>query len=150
MVGGHRPSCALEEPLTHIVRSQLRHPNVISLIGAVTQPPDLCILTDYCSRGSLSSLLMNKKINMSMKMKLKFIRDAAAGMDYLHSSNPVILHRDLKSDNLLVNGDWDVKVADFGLTRFMDDKKKMSQVGTPMWMAPEVIMGEKYTEKGKN
>ena len=59
-----------------------------------------------------------------------------------------ILHRDLKSDNLLVDRDWNVKVADFGLTRFMDDKKQMTQVGTPMWMAPEVILGEKYTEKG--
>jgi len=45
-------------------------------------------------------------------------------------SNPVILHRDLKSDNLLVTQDWVVKVADFGLTRFMSEKKQMTQVGT--------------------
>ena len=83
-----------------------------------------------------------------MEKKFKFIQDAAAGMHYLHTSNPVILHRDLKSDNLLVDKDWNVKVADFGLTRFLDEKKQMTQVGTPMWMAPEVIMGEQYTEKG--
>jgi serine/threonine protein kinase len=41
-----------------------------------------------------------------------------------------------------------VKVADFGLTRFLNEKKAMTQVGTPMWMAPEIIMGRKYTEKG--
>jgi len=69
-------------------------------------------------------------------------------MLYLHGSNPVILHRDLKSDNLLVASDWTIKVADFGLTRFLSNgKKAMTQVGTPMWMAPEIIMGKKYTEK---
>lgn len=40
------------------------------------------------------------------------------------------------------------QVADFGLTRFISEKKQMTQVGTPMWMAPEIIMGKKYTEKG--
>jgi serine/threonine protein kinase len=65
----------------------------------------------------------------------------------MHKCNPIILHRDLKSDNLLVTGDWTIKVADFGLSRFRSDKKTMTQVGTPMWMAPEVILGEKYTER---
>jgi len=84
---------------------------------------------------------------MDFMLKIKFARDASRGMLYLHSSNPVILHRDLKSDNLLVTTDWTVKVADFGLTRFLSEKKAMTQVGTPMWMAPEIIMGRKYTEK---
>ena len=110
---------------------------------------------------------------MDFARKIKFAKDAAtgscslivllpvhaasyffgflcAGMLYLHSSNPVILHRDLKSDNLLVTQDWTVKVADFGLTRFLSEKKAMTQVGTPMWMAPEIIMGRKYTEKGNS
>jgi len=84
---------------------------------------------------------------MSFARKLKFALDAAKGMLYLHLSNPVILHRDLKSDNLLVTRDWTAKVGDFGLTRFLSEKKAMTQVGTPMWMAPEIIMGKKYTEK---
>jgi len=84
---------------------------------------------------------------MSFARKLKFALDAARGMLYLHVSNPVILHRDLKSDNLLVARDWTVKVGDFGLTRFLSEKKAMTQVGTPMWMAPEIIIGKQYTEK---
>lgn len=48
----------------------------------------------------------------------------------LTPANPVILHRDLKSDNLLVTQDWTIKVADFGLTRFISEKKQMTQVGT--------------------
>ena len=84
---------------------------------------------------------------MNFHMKVQCALDAAMGMLYLHNSNPVILHRDLKSDNLLVTQDWTVKVGDFGLTRFISEKKQMTQVGTPMWMAPEIIMGKKYTEK---
>merc|ERR1712130_710465 len=67
-------------------------------------------------------------------------------MQYLHNSNPLILHRDLKSPNLLVEEDWTIKVADFGLTRFMGERK-MSQVGTPIWMAPEIIRNNPYTQK---
>jgi serine/threonine protein kinase len=58
-------------------------------------------------------------------------QDAAAGMAYMHGSNPVILHRDLKSDNLLVTSDWQVKVADFGLSRYRSQKKTMTQVRVP-------------------
>eukprot|EP01006_Ploeotia_vitrea_P040268 TRINITY_DN66418_c10_g1_i1.p1 TRINITY_DN66418_c10_g1~~TRINITY_DN66418_c10_g1_i1.p1 ORF type:complete len:1178 (+),score=714.93 TRINITY_DN66418_c10_g1_i1:110-3643(+) len=126
---------------------QLEHPNVVMFIGAVTEPSNLCIITEYCARGSLADLLLEESVQMDFQRKLQFALDAARGMLYLHTSNPVILHRDLKSDNLLVSTDWAVKVADFGLTRFMTQKKAMTQVGTPMWMAPEIIMGKKYTEK---
>lgn len=126
---------------------QLDHPNVVGFIGAVTEPSNLCIITQYCARGSLADLLLEDTIPMTMERKLECCVGAAEGMLYLHKSNPVILHRDLKSDNLLVDRDWNVKVADFGLTRFISEKKAMTQVGTPMWMAPEIIMGKKYTEK---
>jgi serine/threonine protein kinase len=126
---------------------QLRHRNCVRFIGAVAEPPELCIITEFCQHGALSDLLLQQTVEMDFKLKLKCCLDAARGMEYMHSCNPVILHRDLKSDNLLVTSDWTVKVADFGLSRFRSDKKTMSQVGTPMWMAPEVILGEKYTEK---
>jgi GAF domain-containing protein len=126
---------------------QLNHPNIVGFIGAVTEPSNLCILTQFCNRGSLADLLLELTVVMNFAMKVQCALDAAQGMLYLHNSNPVILHRDLKSDNLLVTSDWTVKVADFGLTRFISEKKQMTQVGTPMWMAPEIIMGKKYTEK---
>jgi hypothetical protein len=119
---------------------QLNHINIVGFIGAVTEPSNLCIITQYCARGSLADLLLENTVEINFRMKIKFALDAALGMLYLHRSNPVILHRDLKSDNLLVTQDWTVKVADFGLTRFISEKKQMTQVGTPMWMAPEIIM----------
>ena len=110
---------------------QLNHPNIVGFIGAVTEPSNLCILTQYCNRGSLADILLENTVDMNFHMKLQCALDAANGMLYLHNSNPVILHRDLKSDNLLVTNDWTVKVADFGLTRFISEKKQMTQVGTP-------------------
>jgi serine/threonine protein kinase len=68
----------------------------------------------------------------------------------LHSSEPIIIHRDLKSLNLLVDADWNVKVSDFGLSRFKaltSSGLMTAQCGTFHWMAPEVIAGHKYTEK---
>ena len=109
---------------------QLNHTNIVGFIGAVTEPSNLCILTEYCSRGSLADLLLDDKIWMNFRVKVKFALEAAEGMLYLHNSNPVILHRDLKSDNLLVTEGWSIKVADFGLTRFISEKKQMTQVGT--------------------
>ena len=67
-------------------------------------------------------------------------------MSYLHSLTPPILHRDLKSHNLLVDNNWNVKVADFGLSR-AQSTNTMSAAGTPQWSAPEVIRQEKYTTK---
>lgn len=76
-------------------------------------------------------------------------RDVAKGMNCLHTSMPTIVHRDLKSPNLLVDKNWTVKVCDFGLSRlkhstFLSSK---STAGTPEWMAPEVLRNEKSNEK---
>lgn len=126
---------------------QLDHKNVVLFIGAVTEPSNLSIITEFCSRGSLADMLLDPQVEITYPRKVQALLDAAYGMLYLHQSNPTILHRDLKSDNLLVSADWTVKVADFGLTRFMSTGKAMTQVGTPMWMAPEVICGSQYSEK---
>lgn len=67
----------------------------------------------------------------------------------MHGQNPIIIHRDLKSLNLLLTEDLDCKVTDFGLSRFKaeNDDKMTGQCGTYHWMAPEVINSEAYTEK---
>ena len=67
-------------------------------------------------------------------------------MAYLHSLNPPIIHRDLKSHNLLVSDSWIVKITDFGLSR-VKSFSTMTAAGTPQWSAPEVIRQDIYTEK---
>lgn len=75
--------------------------------------------------------------------------DVAKGMNYLHSSTPVIVHRDLKSPNLLVDKNWVVKVCDFGLSRMKHNTflSSRSTAGTAEWMAPEVLRNEPSNEK---
>ena len=76
----------------------------------------------------------------------KILLQCAQGMSYLHSFRPPIVHRDLKSHNLLVDHNWNVKVGDFGLSR-LQSMDLMTAAGTPQWTAPEVIRHDHYTTK---
>lgn len=133
-----------------IMRS-LRHPNIVLLMGAVTQPPNLSIVTEYLSRGSLYRLLHRHaaRENLEERRRLSMAFDVAKGMNYLHKRNPPIVHRDLKSPNLLVDKKYTVKVCDFGLSRLKANTFLSSKTaaGTPEWMAPEVLRDEPSNEK---
>ncbi|XP_073031092.1 serine/threonine-protein kinase EDR1-like isoform X1 [Primulina eburnea] len=127
----------------------LRHPNVVLLTGAVTQPPNMSILTELLPRGSLYKLLHRPHIHIDEQRRIKMALDVAKGMNYLHTRHPIIVHRDLKSPNLLVDNNWVVKVSDFGMSRlqhhtFLSSK---SVAGTAEWMAPEVLRNEQSNEK---
>ncbi|XP_059667494.1 serine/threonine-protein kinase CTR1 isoform X2 [Cornus florida] len=129
----------------------LRHQNIVLFMGAVTQPPNLSIVTEYLPRGSLYRLLHKpgaRKV-LDEKRRLCMAYDVAMGMNYLHKRNPAVVHRDLKSPNLLIDKNYTVKVCDFGLSRlkantFLSSK---SAAGTPEWMAPEVLRDEPSDEK---
>ncbi len=67
-------------------------------------------------------------------------------MMYLHSRMPRIVHRDLKSMNILLDQEWRAKISDFGMSRFLDSTKTMTRCGSPAWEAPEILRAERYTE----
>jgi serine/threonine protein kinase len=70
--------------------------------GACVKKPNLCIVTEFMKQGSLKDILSNNAIKLTWKQKLRLLRSAALGINYLHSLHPVIVHRDLKPSNLLV------------------------------------------------
>ena len=116
---------------------RLRHPNIVLFMGAVTRPPNLSILTEFLPRGSLYWLIHRPNLSIDEKRCLLMALDVAQGMNYLHSSNPVIVHRDLKSPNLLVDKNWVVKVCDFGLSHLKE----------PFIFYSVPILGKKYSRK---
>ncbi|GLT76180.1 hypothetical protein SLA2020_478550 [Shorea laevis] len=131
------------------IMRRLRHPNVVLFMGAVTRPPNLSIITEFLPRGSLYKILHRPNYQIDEKRRIKMALDVARGMNCLHTSMPTIVHRDLKSPNLLVDKNWNVKVCDFGLSRLKHNTflSSKSTAGTPEWMAPEVLRNEPSNEK---
>ncbi|GMY05305.1 serine/threonine-protein kinase EDR1-like [Fagus crenata] len=131
------------------IMRRLRHPNVVLFMGAVMHPPNLSIVTEFLPRGSLYRILHCHPCQIDEKHRIKMALDVARGMNCLHASTPTIVHRDLKSPNLLVGNNWNVKVCDFGLSRlkrnaFLSSK---STAGSSEWMAPEVLRNDPSNEK---
>jgi serine/threonine protein kinase len=124
----------------------LRHPNVVSLMGVVVTPK-LCIITEYCCNGDVAEMLLNDAFIVEQDHIRKIALDACIGMTYLHAAP--IIHRDLKCRNLLIDKDWNIKVADFGLARGITEERPgtMTACGTPTHAAPEVIRHSYYTKK---
>ncbi|KAK8936649.1 Serine/threonine-protein kinase EDR1 [Platanthera zijinensis] len=141
---------ALDEFRSEVrIMRRLRHPNIVLFLGAVARPPNLSIVSEFLPRGSLYKILHRRNCQIDEKRRIKMALDVTKGMNCLHTSAPTIVHRDLKSPNLLVDRNWTVKVCDFGLSRlkhstFLSSK---STAGTPEWMAPEVLRNEPSNEK---
>lgn len=139
------------------VLSRVSHPNILHFIGLVDDSMPLRLVLEFCGGGSLFDLLHNCwEIPLSWKpQRLKFMSDTAKAADYLHNFDPPIIHRDLKSLNLMlleqVNNQFivpQVKLSDFGLARFIEEARVMTQgVGTKHWTAPEVLTSTDYTDK---
>ena len=142
---------ALKEFRTEVtMMSKMRHPNVVLLMGICSEAPHLAIVTEYLARGSMYRLLHHTETPLDMRRRVKMGIDMAKGMAYLHSATPPIVHRDLKSPNLLVDETFTVKICDFGLARFKQDTFVQTVngcAGTPNYMAPEVLRNEKFNEK---
>jgi len=129
------------------VMMKLRHPNVLLFMGACTSPGNLAMITEMMPRGSVYDLLQNKDAKISFQLRLSFAKDAIMGMNWLHCYNPPILHLDLKTHNLLIDENWIVKVADFGLSRTKSQTVSKGKAGSPVYMAPEMLLDLGYDEK---
>lgn len=127
----------------------LRHPNIVQFIGASWNSySNICFVTEFLDRGDLFAVLRNPANKLTWAEPiLRMTIDTSRGMAYLHSMKPPIIHRDLKSMNILVSSTWGCKVSDFGLSREKSVDETMSVTGTPLWLPPEMIRGERYTEK---
>ncbi|KAL3672774.1 hypothetical protein V7S43_002065 [Phytophthora oleae] len=131
--------------------SALEHPNIVRFVGlSWNRVCDLCIVSEFMEQGDLSVLLNSKrKDELSwQKEKLAIATDIAEALAYLHGRQPIIIHRDLKSLNVLLDNRLRAKLSDFGLSRERSSDDTMTNgVGTLLWTAPEILRGEAYSEK---
>eukprot|EP00210_Caulerpa_lentillifera_P005890 g5632.t1 len=141
---------ALEKEVS--IMKGLRFVNIVQFYGVCLKPA--AIVTQYCSKGSLFDLIGNARSisrvakELTWKRRLQLAMDAAIGMNYLHSRMDPVLHRDLKSPNLLVDEYFNCKVADFNTSCFIDQTIMTDsiQANNPRWMAPEVASGSPFTK----
>ncbi|RLN54950.1 hypothetical protein BBP00_00008709 [Phytophthora kernoviae] len=129
------------------------HPRIVGCLGvAWDNVTDISAVTEYMEGGDLRSTLerfeqVEHRAHGFDDDKLKIALHIVEGLTYLHALNPPVLHRDLKSKNILLNKHLDAKLTDFGVSRESADVTMTAGVGTSLWMAPEVMIGDRYNEK---
>eukprot|EP01104_Vermistella_antarctica_P019284 TRINITY_DN7489_c0_g1_i1.p1 TRINITY_DN7489_c0_g1~~TRINITY_DN7489_c0_g1_i1.p1 ORF type:complete len:517 (+),score=149.34 TRINITY_DN7489_c0_g1_i1:57-1553(+) len=125
-------------------------PYITLYMGACTVPGKIMIVTELLDTD-VEHILADKKKQLTLYQRMKMAKDASHGMAWLHGANPRIIHRDLKTSNLLLDKTLRVKVCDFGLSQLCKTGQKYvdedGAKGTPLYMAPEVLAGEEFNEK---
>eukprot|EP01125_Pyxidicula_operculata_P009907 TRINITY_DN325_c0_g1_i1.p1 TRINITY_DN325_c0_g1~~TRINITY_DN325_c0_g1_i1.p1 ORF type:complete len:393 (+),score=114.46 TRINITY_DN325_c0_g1_i1:932-2110(+) len=129
------------------VLKQCKHPNIVAYYGTKVQGEEVWIIMDYCGVGSIKDVMKISKDTLSERQAQYVIQCTVKGLVHIHMKN--ILHLDIKCANILMTDDGDVKLADFGVSERMKKPyvEAANYVGSPLFMAPEVIRKDKYNNK---
>jgi len=132
----------------------LKYTNIVGLVGVCLEEPNLCLIMEYARGGALNKILGGRKIRPDVL--IDWAIQIARGMNYLHNGAPIsLVHRDLKSSNILISERVEkddellfktLKITDFGLAREVNHTTKISAAGTYAWMAPEVIKTSTFSK----
>ncbi len=111
---------------------QFRHPNVMLFIGACVADEKLYMVTELLAHGSVYDIYKHRSLDpkiSALQFCLNVSIDGCRGMEFLHALDPPLIHRDIKSGNILLDENYVGKIADFGLSRFKDSSRTMTMVG---------------------
>jgi len=138
---------ALEKEIE--VLKKCKSPNILSYYGTVSTENELWILMDCCSVGSVRDMMRSALTTLNEEQIGYICLHSLKGLAYLHSVN--ILHLDVKSANILITKEGQVKLGDFGVSEEIQRASIMIKptdfVGSPLWMAPEIITKDNHTNK---
>ena len=128
------------------ILKQLDHINIIQFFGSWVNKETQCVIfvTEMITSGSLKTFIRTRPVRM--RILKRWCRQILSALNYLHSYTPPIIHRDMKCDNIFVNGSTgDIRIGDLGLSTWQRDNTAMSVLGTPEYMAPE-LYDENYNQ----
>ncbi|XP_051961093.1 atrial natriuretic peptide receptor 2 [Xyrauchen texanus] len=134
--------------LKHMRDVQFNH--LTRFIGACIDPPNICIVTEYCPRGSLQDILENESINLDWMFRYSLINDIVKGMNYLHNSY-IGSHGNLKSSNCVVDSRFVLKITDYGLASFRsscENEDLHALYAKKLWTAPELLIYDRHPPQG--
>ena len=122
---------------------------IVEYFGSIDDEANCLVLIclEYMQRGSVRDFLNHTKQPLSVEKTQKYTRQVLEGLCFLHSKAIHVVHRDIKAGNILITDDDNIKLVDFGASKYLDSSSqgaKTQNVGTYNWMAPEVVNGEKY------
>ncbi|KYO42164.1 hypothetical protein Y1Q_0002792 [Alligator mississippiensis] len=130
----------LQEIIKEIsIMQQCDSPHVVKYYGSYFKNTDLWIVMEYCGAGSVSDIIRLRNKTLTEEEIATIVQSTLKGLEYLHFMRKI--HRDIKAGNILLNTEGHAKLADFGVAGQLTDTmaKRNTVIGTPFWMAPEVI-----------
>jgi len=148
----HESRQGIREFVSEIVSiGRLRHRNLVQLYGYCRRKSELLLVYDYMPNGSLDNYLYNQpKVRLSWSQRFRIIKGVASRVVYLHDEwEKVVIHRDIKASNVLLDSEFNARLGDFGLSRLYDhgaDPHTTHLVGTVGYLAPEHIRTGKATK----
>lgn len=124
---------------------KIRHENVLELYDTIEHENEMYLITEYCANGDLSSLCQSTA-KVTDALRLQIVQQLLNGLSHLHACG--YIHRDLKPRNILLDKNGTVKIADFGFARPLQTQDLAETLcGSPMYMAPEIMLHQKYSAK---